>query len=47
MKNRHLKKVALFLVVVMVATCLASCGKKTEVATKGSPVTYNGDKIYP
>lgn len=47
MKNGNLKKVALFLAIIMVATCLASCGKKTEVATSGSSITYNGDKIYP
>ncbi len=48
MKNSHIKKVALFLALVLVMASFAGCGKKgEEVATNGSPVTYNGDKIYP
>ncbi len=47
MKNNYIKKVALLLALVLVAASFAGCGKEAEVATNGSPVTYNGDKIYP
>lgn len=48
MKRKAIKKVALFVALIMAATSFAGCGKKDEAAvSSGSPVTLNGDKIYP
>lgn len=48
MKRKTLKTVSLGLAFVLILMSFAACGKKgTEVATNGSPVTYNGEKIYP
>ena len=42
-----MKKTIAFLLTLTLLVSLCACGSKTEVVTEGSPLTLNGDKIYP